>query len=137
MLGREMSFNLTEHDPRMQLERHLTAQSWTPRVKAPSTTRLVPLMKLAAGLTRNTAALDNFWGVFFFRATRLPEEIRERHDPKEHYKVLPLMLLHQMAWRHLDHLLDDLRGAEGFHRAWDFIGDKLAFSTLARISYGH
>jgi len=47
------------------------------------------------------------------------------------------MLLDQMARSHLDHLLDDLRGAEGFDRAWDFIGDKLAFSTLARISYGN
>ena len=76
MLGREMSLNLTERDPRMQLERHLTAQSWTPRVKAPSTTRLVPLMKLAAGLTRNTAALDDFWGVFFFRPLLKTEWVR-------------------------------------------------------------
>jgi len=61
----------------------LAAQSWTPRVKAPSTTRLVPLMKLAAGLARNTAALAISWGVFLFRATRLPEEIREQHDLQE------------------------------------------------------
>ena len=31
-------------------------QNCTPRVSAPSTTRLVPVMKLAAGLARNTAA---------------------------------------------------------------------------------
>src|ERR1700761_7542217 len=31
-------------------------QNCTPRVSAPSTTRLVPVMKLAAGLARNTTA---------------------------------------------------------------------------------
>ena len=39
------------------------AQSCTPRVSAPSTTRLVPVTKLAAGLARNTAALAISCGV--------------------------------------------------------------------------
>lgn len=32
------------------------AHSWTPRVSAPSTTRLVPVVKLEVGLARNTTA---------------------------------------------------------------------------------
>ena len=43
--------------------RRSSAQSWTPRVNAPSTTRFVPVMKLAAGLARNTAALAISCGV--------------------------------------------------------------------------
>src|SRR5690606_804717 len=38
-------------------------QSCTPRVSAPSTTRLVPVMKLAAGLARNATALATSCGV--------------------------------------------------------------------------
>ena len=37
-------------------------QNCTPRVNAPSTTRLVPVMKLAAELLRNTTALAISWG---------------------------------------------------------------------------
>ncbi len=39
------------------------AHSCTPRVRAPSTTRLVPVTKLAAGLARKTAALAISCGV--------------------------------------------------------------------------
>lgn len=39
------------------------AQYCTPRVNAPSTTKWVPVMKLAAGLARNTAAFAISWGV--------------------------------------------------------------------------
>ena len=46
------------------------------------------------------------------------------------------MLLHQMARRHLDHGLHDMRETEGFHRTWNFVGDKLTLTPLARISDG-
>src|SRR5260221_14618026 len=36
-------------------------QNCTPRVSAPSTSRLAPVMKLAAGLHKNTAARNLLW----------------------------------------------------------------------------